>query len=61
MSLDHPPSILSPCPECGGDGDFANEHSTTRCPICDGHGQVELRRGSQEIEPVQDKRKKVER
>ncbi len=53
--------ILSPCPTCGGEGQFANEHGSPRCPTCDGHGQVELRNSHQKTEPVQDKRKKEER
>ncbi len=59
QNITHSSHILSPCPACGGDGDFANESLATRCPTCDGHGQVEVRRGSQEIEPVQDKREKA--
>ena len=65
--ITHSTYILSPCPECGGDGDFANESSKTRCPVCNGYGQIELHRGSQETEPVHDKAgkrtspKKVER
>ena len=49
--------ILSPCPECGGEGHFANEQGSPRCLTCNGYGQVELRRGSHETEPMQDKKK----
>ena len=53
--------ILSPCPEYGGEGDFANESSTTRCPTCNGYGQVKLHQGSHEIEFARNEREKVER
>ena len=55
--ITHSTYILSPCPACGGEGNFANESSATRCPVCNGYGQVEVHQSSQETGPIHDKKK----